>query len=266
MKKTAFLIISMSITFLGYSQDFEKEIKNLRSPEEIQNYWVNLNNLDQSKRGINTDDTLDNNNFKKVILLIKYYGYPKGSRIPNIIATHQRAGYVLEYYFPILYQAYKSGEADTSWFFHNLRGIHRTRFGRDFIRGRKIEPKDVDTLIKRLSPFINTEIDLSIDKFDSLYNKYIFDLNSITNSEILYSWVTADKSHCFFYRFQNKIYYHLLYQDNSCTFPQEIKLNIDKNQYEYVDSFDNDFFIINDKSNLQIFKSGKMKEEVILID
>ncbi len=261
MKKAILLTIVLTFAYLGRSQDFEKEIKNLKTPEDIKIYWDNLKDLDQSKRGLSTNDTLDNNNFKKVILLIKYHGYPKGSRVPNIIVTHQRSRDVREFYFPIFYQAYKNGEADTGWFFHILRGVHRGRYGRDFIRGRQIEPKDVDTIMGRMQPYLNPKIDLSIDKFDFLYNKYISDLKAITSSEVMHSWVTTDKSHCFFYKFLNKLYFYMLYSDNSSGFPQEIKFNSEKNQYEYADSFDNDFFIIDDKRNLQAFQSGKLRLE-----
>lgn len=259
MIKTIVLIIVLTFACLGHSQDFEKEIKNLKTPEEIEKYWNNLKDLDQSKRGLSTNDTLDNNNFKKVILLIKYHGYPKGSRIPNIIVTHQRSRNVNEYYFPIFYQAYKNGEADSGWFYHILRAVHRQRYGRDFIRGRKIDAKNVDTIMGRMQPYLNPKVDLSIIKFDSLYNKYISNLKAITSSEAMHSWITADKSHCFFYKFQDKLYYYMLWQDNSSSFPQEIKFNKEKNQYEYADSFANDYFIVDENKNLQIFQSGKLK-------
>ena len=115
--------------------------------------------------------------------------------------------------------------------------------------------------MRRMKPYLNPNVDLSIVKFDFLYNKYISDLKAITDSEVMHSWVTPDKSHCFFYKFQYKLYFYMLYSDNSSGFPQEIKFNSEKNQYEYADPFDNDFFIIDDKKNLQAFQSGKLRLE-----
>jgi len=248
--------ILIVVTFIGHSQDVENEIKNLKSSDEVTKYWQDIKSLDQTNRGLNTNDSIDNINYKKVIYLIKYFGYPKGSMIPNLIVTHQRSRNVNEYYFPIFYQAYKAGQADTSWFFHILRGIHRTRFGRDFVRGRKIEPKDVDTIVKRLSPYTNTEVDLSTNKFDELFNKYVTELKNITSSEIVYRWSTPEKDLLFFYRYQNKLFYLKIWNDGSCGFPQEIKFNQDKNQYEYVEVMYDDFFKIDDNKNLSIFMNG----------
>jgi hypothetical protein len=250
------------VSLHGHSQDIEKEIKSLKSADEVNKYWQDIKTLDQGKRGLNSNDSLDNINYKKVIYLIKYHGYPKGSMIPNLIVTHQRSRNVNEYYFPIFYQAYKSGQADTTWFFHILRGIHRVRFGRDFVRGRKIEPKDVDTIVKRLSPYINTKVDLSTNKFDELFNKYVNDLKNITSSEVVYRWATPEKDLLYFYRYQNKLYYLKIWNDGSCGFPQEIKFNPDKNQYEYVEVMYDDFFKIDDNKNLSVFMSGNKVLEV----
>ncbi len=277
MKKYILFIIALIFTCIGHSQDFEKEIKNLKTPEEINKYWENIRELDQSKRGLNSDSILDNNNYKKVILLIKYHGYPKGSIIPNLIAVHQNSRYVNEYYFPIFYQAYKNGEADSFWFLHSLRGLHRERFGRDLIRnnaitvgtwsyyGHQLSPKDMDTVVKRLSKFLNKKVDFSIQKFDSLFEKYYSDVRLITNSELLDQWLSNENTRYYFYKFQNKIYYQKIYPDNSFGFPIEIKFNKEKNQYEYLEWIDNDFFIIDDNKNLQIYESGKLIEEAKII-
>lgn len=246
----------------AHSQNIEKEIKKIKSAEELNQYWLNLKSLDQANRGVNSNDSIDNVNYKKVILLIKDHGYPKGSMIPNLIATHQRSLYVNEYYLPVFYDAYKKGLADTTWFYHILRGVHRGRFGRDFVRNRNISDSDVDTMMKRLSPFISKKINLSTQKFDYLFKKYLFDLHKITSSEIVHEWKNNDNDSYFIYRYKNKLFYYKLFADGSSRFPQEIKYNQASDRYEYVNVIKNDYLIIKKDSSLQIFLNDDLKEDI----
>ena len=240
------------------SQNFQLEINNIKSDEDLAKYWINIKDIDQSKRGLASSDSIDNVNYKKVILLVEKFGYPINSIIPNLVAIHQRSLYVNEYYFPIYYNAYKSGKADTFWFYQQLRGIHRGRFGRDYIRGRKLTDKDVDTLMKRLSPYLNSTLDFSILKFDSLYSKYIADLNKITTSELIHKWKNKENDMYCFYRYNNKLFYHKVYSDGSGGWPQEIKFNELENRYEYIYVIHKDYFKIDANNDLQIFVDDKI--------
>ena len=265
MKKSCYLILLLlSIGIQSYSQNIEQEIINIKSPEEINQYLLNIKSLDQSNRRLNSVDSIDNLNFKKIILLIKNHGYPKGSMIPNLIATHQRSLYVNEYYLPVFYNAYKTGQSDTTWFYHVLRGVHRGQFGRDFVRNRGIMDSDVDTMMKRLSPYLNKKANLSIEKFDSLYKKYISDLHNITSSQVIYNWKNNENDSYFIYKYKEKLFYYKLYSDGSSRLPQEIRYNKTSRRYEYINVIKNDYLLIKEDSTLQVFLNDELKEEVQL--
>lgn len=142
----------------SFGQGIESEIKSLNTKSEIDAYWQTIKDLDQKLRGLETSDSNDNSNFKKVIITLKYHGFPAHSKIPILIAIHQKSAWVNEYYFPIFYSAYQAGKADSAWFFHYLRGIYRNRFDRDLVRGRPIEAKDVKLFLAQLSPFLNWNV------------------------------------------------------------------------------------------------------------
>lgn len=251
--------ISCIYSSLSSAQEYVNKIKSI-SYIEVEEYWETMHYIDQSKRGTETDVQADNDNFKKVILMIRYHGYPTGSLIPNLIFTHQRSTYVREHYFPVFYEAYKNGKADTSWFLHNLRGMFRDRFGCDLIKDRKLNAGDVDTLLSHLKPFISGEIDLTITKFDSLYTSYIHDINKIKQGNRLYKWSSSDGTTHSFYRLGDKLYYLKEHADKSGPFPQLIIADADVKTYRYVERVNEDYFVLDNELNLNIFRNGKLFE------
>ncbi len=66
MMKKELLILFLAISFQLFSQDIETEIKNIHTKRELINYWKTIFNTDQKYRGLNSVDSIDNLNFKKL--------------------------------------------------------------------------------------------------------------------------------------------------------------------------------------------------------
>ena len=240
-----YLILFFNAKLFG--QNFETEIKNLKTIEKIENYWFKLKEIDHSHRGRDRIDTNDNNNYKKAILIIKYHGFPAQSKIPFVIAIHQKSLFVNEYYFPIFYSAYKNGVVDSNWFYHYLRGLYRNRFERDLIRGKQIGPEEVDSIVFSLKPFLNPNLDYSIEPFDSLYDLHNFEVNKIIKSDTLSIWTNPDYGKIYFLNYLGRTYFHKVWNDNSYAWPQEVVFNRRKKRYDFLTKIHDDYLLINNK-------------------
>jgi len=247
MKIYILLVIYLVVHADLFAQDFETEIRNLKTKEEIQHYWLRLKELDQNHRGLETIDSNDNNNYKKAILTIKHHGFPAQSRIPFVIAVHQQSTFVNEYYFPIFYSAYQSGLADSSWFYHYLRGLYRNRFDRDLIRGRQIEDTDVDSILIYLTPFLKTTCDYSINPFDSLFNLYNSEISKITTQDTLSAWRNEDNDWIYLFSYTGKTYFLKVWRDKSHGWPQEVILTKGRQRVDFTLKTHNDYVHIKEK-------------------
>jgi hypothetical protein len=165
--------------------------------------------------------------------MIKHHGYPEGNITPNIVFVHQRSNFVCEYYFPIFYQAFISAKADTFWFLHNVRRLHRGRYDRDFLQP---DVSNYSQVISRLIPYLNKNIDYSIEPFDNLYHSYIDTLDKINSYEIIGHW------HRDFYGDYNLFLYQKGEQlfierkrEKSIIMPQEVLYNKETKTYTYKD-------------------------------
>lgn len=256
------LILFISAKLSG--QDFETEIRNLKTNKEVENYWLRLKELDHNHRGLATIDTNDNNNYKKAILAIKYHGFPAQSKIPFVIAVHQKSTFVNEYYFPIFYSAYQSGLADSNWFYHYLRGLYRKRFDRDVIRGRQIEATDVDSILTYLSPFLKTACDYSINSFDSLFNLYHAEVNKITVQDTLSKWTNEDNDWIYVFGCAEKTYFLKVWRDKSHGWPQEVKWSAGGQQLDFTTKTHHDYVLIEGKKLyfIQEFKPTEVYSEM----
>jgi hypothetical protein len=248
MKAHILLYLFLLSNSILFGQAFETEIKNLRTNEEIEKYWLKLKENDHSHRGRDRIDTNDNNNYKKSILTIKHHGFPANSKIPFVIAVHQKSTFVNEYYFPIFYFAYKKGGVDSNWFYHYLRGLYRNRFERDLIRGREIGPEEVDSIVFSLKPFLNFKIDYSIESFDSLHNLHTSEMNKIIKSDTLSIWTNMDSGKIYFINYLGRIYSHKVWNDNSYAWPQEIVFNKRKKRYDFLTKKHDDYMLIDNKN------------------
>jgi hypothetical protein len=247
MKVHILLYLFLLSNTILFGQDFETEIKNLKTNEEIEKYWLKIKEDDHNHRGRDRIDTNDNNNYKKSILTIKHHGFPANSKIPFVIAVHQASAFVNEYYFPIFYSAYQSGLADSSWFYHYLRGLYRNRFDRDLIRGRQIEDTDVDSILIYLTPFLKTTCDYSINPFDSLFNLYNSEISKITTQDTLSAWRNEDNDWIYLFKYADKTYFQKVWRDKSNGWPQEVKLFNGRHRYDFVFKTHLDYVLIENK-------------------
>lgn len=238
------------------AQDFDNEIKSLDSDEKISAYWNELKVSDQLFRGLETKDSIDNLNFKKAITLIKYHGYPKGSYIPNIIFTHQRSAYVREYYFPIFHKAYLDGYADTSWFCHNVNGMHRSRYERDYVN---TDSKNYHLVLGRLNQWINKDLSYDLSPFDSLYQSYLDDVNRIIATTPIYKWKSPNNSVISIYEINGIQYFHKMWADSSYAMPQIIE-RINQGWIIYSDSIGKINYRIEKNGNLSLYHEQKIIE------
>lgn len=259
MKIYILLVIYLVVHADLFAQDFETEIRNLKTNEEIQNYWLKLKELDQSHRGLETINSIDNDNYKKAILTIKHHGFPAQSKIPFVIAIHQKSSFVNEYYFPIFYSAYRTGQADSNSFYHYFRGLYRNRFGRDLIRGRQIEDADVDSILVYLTPFLKTTCDYNINPFDSLFNLYNSEINKITIQDTLGAWRNEGNDYIYLLKYTGKTYFLKVWRDNSHGWPQEVKCIRSKKRYDFMFKTHKDYVLI-DREKLYFIQEFKPTE------
>lgn len=201
------------------------EIDTFTTQSQIDNYWDEIDAIDNSKRGAQSIDSLDNDNFKKVIYMIEQHGYPNQNITPNLVLTHQSSCDVMEHYFPIFHNAFLTGKADTFWFLHNVRGLHRCRYARDF---KEVTADNYLEIIERTAPDIlsaNPRFDLS--EFDKLYNNYRADIAYFTGNKIVRQWINKENDTLRVYQKNEDYYLHKIWRDNTYAFPQPVIVTID---------------------------------------
>lgn len=213
------------------AQSLEEEIRDLPSKDWVTLYWQLIDQTDQAHRGRHSIDSLDNLNFKKVILMIKYHGYPKGSTVPNQVFNHQRSAYVREYYFPIFLDAYLNGKADTFWFMHNVRHLHYDRFAGDLVDP---DAGNYRTVLDGLAPWVSDSRSYDLTPFDSLYSTYLRDVHRITDTPPVHRWVTPENDHVSWHRVDGVLYFFKLWHDNSYAMPQPIAYDRDSDTYQFL--------------------------------
>lgn len=263
MPRTILLLLGSYIILAPVkSQDLEAMIRGLRTPDEVHRMWEKIGLDDQTHRGLGTIDSIDNRNFKLMLLLIKHHGYPVGSITPNVIFTHQRSVYVREHYFPILHKAYVDGKADTFWFMHNVRGIHRGRSGFDLL-----QPSDstYGQVLDRMAPYLPDHITFDLAPFDSLYNTFMKDVVRITSSPAVHRWVNAQEDRLSIHQVSKKLYLFKLWGDGSYGLPQRIQRDPNSNKYTFWDPANKTYLIIDTAGNLTV-KGGQGRPQRYSID
>ena len=258
-----FLLLVFVATSTVSAQSLEQEVRSLKRPEEITAYWQTIKETDMAHRGLNTVDSLDNLNLKKVVLMIKVHGYPKGSLIPNLVFTHQRSAYVREHYFPIFLEAFLNAKADTSWFMHNVLGLHRGRFGRDFV-----EPNagNYRTVLDRLAPWLSDSVSYDLAPFDSLYRTYLRDVHRITGTPPVHRWVTPDNNHMYWYKVDGVLYSNMLWFDNSYAMPQPIAYDRSSDTYKFLQDVPGTYMRIDKDGYLLVFGNHMGPKRIAPVD
>jgi len=238
------------ITISGYMSLAQKtnlalelEVSALKTDQEIRDYWIKLRKDDQSVRGKVTDEQreIDRENIKKMVLLFKFHGYPSGfsygpklssshqnNFTPNIVLIHNKVPAVSELIFPILKQAYVDGKANEFWYIHNLRGMTRARYGRDFYPKTK---DNIPLFYEKLSPFVEVTISYDLEKIDSIFNEHDLKLSEILNSTLVFS---KKKKRIRYKTETGRMYWQKVYPDGSFNFPQEIYLDKQNNCLRYL--------------------------------
>jgi hypothetical protein len=267
--KNTFTLISILFTLLVFCQksntELEKEISSLKDSTEIRSYWNQIHQDDQSVRGKVTVEAekMDRQNIKRVLLMFKYHGYPNGfcygcknksiqqnNFTPNIVITHNRVTEVSEIMFPFLQKAYEEGKANEFWYIHNLRGMVRKRYGRDFYEKTK---ENIPLFIEKLNPYLKKDISYDLDEIDILFNEYDKKLNSILTSKLIFTKKKKGIRNNIYQIENGKLFWQKSYSDNSFNFPQEIYFDKEKNVLKYVlldEEIKNEILI----KNIEIFK------------
>ena len=234
------------------------EIENLNTPEEIDAYWKKIKNLDQSKRGKNSSDSLDNENFKKVLAMIKNHGHPKNN-IPHIIFTHQSSCEVMEYYFPIFHKGFLAGKADTFWFLHNVRGMYRCRYARDC---GDLTSENYLKVLKQLDEVVlSNQLSFDIENVDSLYQETMNNINSITAAPIIESWMNVSKDIYNLHIVNEQFYLHKIWRDKSYGYPQKISKDTSNTRFYFQNSMDKIHFRLDSLNNLCIYDGETEKSK-----
>ena len=212
------------------AQSLEEEIRDLPSDDWVTLYWQLIDKTDQAHRGLRTIDSLDNDNFKRTILMIRYHGYPEGNNTPNRVFTHQRSAYVCEHYFPVFLDAFLNAKADTFWFMHNVLGLQRGRFARGFVEP---DVSNYKTVLARMSRWVPKEVSYDLTPFDSLFTTYMRDVKRITGGEPVKQWRTKDNDRITWYRVDGMLYTYKFWRDGSYSTPQAIFLDPSDERYRY---------------------------------
>jgi hypothetical protein len=245
MKYLFQIVLIIPIVVFGQmsNDEIESEISSLNDSKQLQEYWISLHKKDQSVRGkfSETQTKVDRENLKKMVTLIKYHGYPSGfcygcvapttgNFTPNIIVTHSTVRLVNEFVFPILKEAYNEGKANEFWYIHNLMGMVRSRYGRDFYE-KKVE--NISKFYEKLEPFVAKKVQYDLVVIDSLYKVHDKELNEILTSTLIFSKKQKGIRNNIYKLNNGKLYWQRVYTDGSFNFPQEIYFD-DKKGLRYV--------------------------------
>lgn len=268
MKRYYLFLLSTFLSFHSFSQNLQQEIEALHSTEAVNNYWDSLVAEDQRFRGRHSIDSLDNLHFKKAIILIKTYGTLPGNKHDDglfVVFVHQQSYQVYHHYFSLYHHLWSKGKIDTGYFYHILRALHHSKYGRGF-GGYNANAPDIDTLLKRVNmrPFDSLTFDVSI--FDSLYNIDRSFRQNIMNSTIVDIWETKEKfpSNWILFQWSDKFFMVRYYSDFSFMNPREVSVHKENNilKITYPDNVGNDFFIAKRKK-LEVYSDGE-REEILI--
>lgn len=185
-------IIALMILVVTLSNCSGQKIEHDLNCEGI---WMDILQKDQKYRGRLTKDSVDNANFKEMILQISRMNYPSAddcgyvaSLVPSFVFTHQRSEHVRKHYFPIFIKAYQEGRADTTRFIANLGGVYKDHYGRPMKRGRQPTPEECISLWRQLGYDENQEVDYNVKAIDSLFEQSKEELTRILGLEQLGEW------------------------------------------------------------------------------
>src|SRR5690606_33488737 len=142
-----------------------------------------------------------------------------------------------------------NGVADTFWFMHTIRRLHRGRFGRDLVQP---DTSNYHTVINRLEPYIPDTIDLGIELFDSLFFAYKQQMDSIVTTQPVKQWKTDFHGayHCLLYCVNDQYFIHRRWERN-VIMPQRVYYDQVNGCIHYEDDCCNSYYLIAPDGSLQ---------------
>jgi hypothetical protein len=244
------LCLGVCLSFPAFAQKsnsvINAEVAGLHSEEEIRQAWIQIHKTDQSVRGkVSEKQTLsDRENLKRMVRMLYHHGYPTGfchgcnpnaenqqNFTPNIVITHNKVTEVSEYLFPILKQANKDGLANEFWYLHNLRGLVRQRYGRDFYEKTA---ENIPLFEEKIAPFVQDTLAYDLDHIDSLFAHHDRALQTILEAEVLLNKKAEGIRHKVYRTAEGKLFWQRIYSDGSFNFPVEIYVETATQTLRYV--------------------------------
>ena len=197
--------------------------------EQVKSMWEEILVKDQSARGVNSIDSVDNNNFVLTMYLIEQHGYPDNF-VPNLVFTHQSCKPCRTKYIPIFYKYFNEGKIDTFWFLHNLRGVFRGEYGRDLIRDSIPKARQISEYSKLID--LEEEVYFNDEEYYFMLNKYRNYVDEIHEGDKVGEWLNISEDVHRIWQRNGQYYYEKVYRDNSSNGPIQInKLN--SNLFEF---------------------------------
>lgn len=254
------LLIGSVISMLTFAQPtndaLKKEVQAISGKEAIEAYWNAIHRDDQANRGPQADAQKDMVNFKKMMWMIYCHGYPecpvganqssetdsvkRRNFIPNVVFVHQPSFRVREYFFPVLYDAYKAGKADEFWFLHSVGSLTLGRFNRLFYAKTS---ENLNANLALLSAYLPEKGGFDMEVVDSLFAAEMSWRNQVISSEKLFSSrikpanfrerIVRDQ-YLHLYRYEDRLFLQQVYLDGSYNAPQEILFDSEKQLFSYV--------------------------------
>lgn len=278
MQKIIATILFLLFLSTAFGQDrFEKlriQISNLKTPEEIKNFWGTINQLDQDPSASDTPDvTLPLYNLYAVSLLIEKFGYPTNSEYdypayttPWLVWTHTGVPELEEYTFPIILKGKELNQLPSDRYPNYFVGGFLLRnYGFDMEFDPDLNNGDNAIILECQALFEKANHKVDPNKVLSLVKQHIKTLN-YKDKNTLGTWTFLEqgikKAFSIVKRDDNEWYLKTQLKGQPALY-QRIK-NTDKNlkKFEYLSGFNMFHLTIGDGNKLQLRdKKGNIKKE-----
>lgn len=234
--KFLFFIIALSVGCQLNQKGSERTDKGL-STYELQKEWEKLLHADQAKRGLQTNAKWDLENMKSALKLIQNYGWPSSDLghtlniAPHIIFRHQSSPKIKEYILPLIYENWKKGLVDTTWFLMNIEEVFRDKYGRELIRGREATIEDFDEYIQYLD--FKRKAHYKLKNLDQMLEIHLANESRLDELRAKGAKYQSDHVTLTIFTDNNKLFYQKEYVDGSKGEPHEIVWDIETGSYKH---------------------------------
>lgn len=278
MQKSIATILFLVFLNTAFGQDrFEKlriQISNLKTPEQIKEFWITINQLDQDPSPIDTPDvTLSLYNLYAASLLIEKFGYPTSSEYeypayvtPWLVWTHTGIPELEEYTFPIILKGKELNQLPPDRYPNYFVGGFLFRnYGFDMEFDPDLNNGDNAIILECKTLFEKANHTVDPNKVLSLVKQHIKTLN-YKDKNTLGTWTFlehgAKKTFSIVKRDDNEWYLKTQLEGKSAMY-QRIKTTDKKlKKFEYPSGFNMFHLTINSDNKLQLRdKKGNIKKE-----